>query len=159
MNLNFTFVLQIISFLFLLAVLSKFLYKPLRKYLEERAQQAASIIEDARGAEEKARQHAEEARKALEAAKEGALKLKEEAKRIADRERLDTVNRARDEAQRLVEEAKKQIAKEREDATKKVASEMGELSLNIAAKILGREIKKDDHQRLIEESIREIGHG
>jgi len=159
MNLNFTFVLQIISFLILLAALSKLLYKPLMKYLEERTQKTTGLIEGARDAEEKARQHAGEALKALDVAKEEALKLKEESKRSADKERLDVAGRAKEEAQRLIEEAKKQIEKKYKDATKKVALEVGDLSVNIAAKILGREIKKDDHKRLIEESIREIGHG
>jgi len=87
------------------------------------------------------------------------LKLKEESKRSSDKERLDTVNMAKEEATRMIEEAKKQIAKEHKDTTKRIAKEIGELSLSVASKILGREVKGSDHKRLIDESIREIGRG
>jgi len=157
MNINFTLVLQIISFLILLGSLGKFLYGPLMKYLEERAQKANDILDSARQAEEKAKQYAEETRLALDASKHEALKLKSETKRLADKEKLDTIGQAREEAHRLIEEAKKQIKKEEQDATKRVKVRIGELSLEIASKMLGREIKKKDHERLIDKSIKEIG--
>ena len=159
MNLNFTLVLQIISFLILLGSLGKFLYRPLMKYLEERAQKANDILDSARQAEEKAKEYANQTQQALDAAKHEALKLKDETKRLADKARLDTISRAKEEAHRLVEEAKKQIKKEEQDATKRVKAKIGELSLEIASKILGREIKKDDHNRLIDSSIEEIERG
>jgi len=159
MNINFTLVLQIISFLILLGSLGKFLYRPLMKYLEERAKEANDILDSARQAEEKAKEYADRTQQALDAAKYEALKIKDETRRLADKERLDTISQAREEAHRLIEEAKKQVKKEEQDATKRVKTKIGDLSLEIAAKILGREISEVDHKQLIDNSIEEIERG
>lgn len=159
MNLNFTLILQVISFLILLTLLTKFLYKPFKKYLEDRARRAENLIESARAAEEKAKSYADQTRQALEAAKNEALEMKDKTKRLADKERLDTINQTKIEAHHLLEEAKRQIAKAEKDATKRIRSKIGDLSLDIASKILAREIKKRDHAKLIDESIEEIENG
>lgn len=159
MNLNFTFILQIASFLILLFLLGKFLYKPFTKFLDDKAEEARHMIDGAKESEEKARLYAEQTHQALDMARQEALKLKEEAKRGADKERRSIVSQAKKEAQRVIEEAKKQIKKEEEGVAKRIKGKVGELSLDVAAKILGREIKKDDHKRLIEDSIKEIESG
>jgi F-type H+-transporting ATPase subunit b len=158
-NLNFTFILQILSFLILLFLLGKYLYKPFTKYLDDRAHEAGRIIGDAKEAEEKAQLYAQESQKALGEARQEALRVKEETKRTADKERRETVNQARSEAQRLIDEAKKQILKEQATAAEKVKKELGSLSVDIASRILKREIKPADHKRLIEDAIEEIEGG
>jgi len=153
MNLNFTFVLQIISFLLLLGLLTRFLYKPLTKYLDERAQNIRQMLEAAKQAGEKAQKYAQQTQSALDSARADALKIKEEARRLSDEERRKVVAEAKKEARFLIEEAKAQLGRERERAFKKIKSEAAALSVDIASKILGREIKPEDHQRLIEDSI------
>jgi len=159
MNINFTLILQIISFLILLGLLKKYLYKPFMKYLEDRAKEASNILGSARSAEEKAKEYAEQTRKTLDQAKNDALRLKDETRRIADKERLDTINRSKTEARRIVEEAKKEIKKAESEASKKIKTSIADISMEVARKILGREVKKDDHSKLIDESLREIGSG
>lgn len=156
MNLNFTFVLQIISFLLLLLLLTKFLYKPLTKYLDERAQNVRQMLEAAKEAGEKAQKYAQQTHQALDLARADALKMKEEARRLSDEERRRIIEEAKKEARFLIEETKGQFGRERELAFKKIKSEVAAISVDIASKILGREIKAEDHQRLVEASIAEI---
>lgn len=156
MNLNFTLILQIISFLILLGLLTKFLYRPLAKYLEQRASAIKDMLENAQGAEEQARHYAQESQKALDQARQEALKIRDEAKRISDSERRRIVEEARGQAFSLVEEARRQLGREREATVKKVRADIADISVDIARRILGREISKQDHRRLIEESIAEI---
>jgi len=156
MNLNFTFILQIISFLLLLGLLKKFLYKPLTKYLDERAKAIHNMVEGAKEAEQKAQKYARQTHQALDLARADALKMKKEARRLSDEERRKIIEEAKKEARFLIEEARSQFGRERELAFKKIKSEVAALSVDIASKILGREIKPEDHQRLAEDSIAEI---
>jgi F-type H+-transporting ATPase subunit b len=156
MNLNFTLVLQILSFLILLGLMTRFLYKPFVKYLDERAANIKKMLTNARESEERSRAYAEQTHQALEMAKTEALKMKEEAKRLSDMERRKVIEESKKEAHFLIEEAKKQIDKERDMALKEIKSEIADISIDIARKILGREIKPEDHKRIIEESISEI---
>ena len=70
MNLNFTLVLQILSFLALLSLLTKLLYRPLAKYLDERADNIRELTEGAERDRKKAESYFETSRKELRDAKE-----------------------------------------------------------------------------------------
>ena len=156
MNLNFTLILQIISFLILLGLLTKFLYKPLTKYLDERAEAIKNMTESIKSAEEKARLYAAETHKALQMTREESSKVKKESRRLADEDRKKIIEEAKKEARFLIEGATEQLNVEKNVILKKMQKEIADISLDIARKILGREITKEDHKRIIEESISEM---
>ncbi|MFH1645419.1 MAG: F0F1 ATP synthase subunit B [Candidatus Omnitrophota bacterium] len=156
MNLNFTLILQIISFLVLLGFLMKFLYKPLTKYLDERALFMHEAITNAKLSEDKAKVYAEQTHAALNLAKEEALKIKEEARGLSEDERKRVIQGAKKESMFLVEEARAQLAQEKEELVKKLRAEVSRISVEIAKKVLNRELSKKDHSEIIEESLSEI---
>ncbi len=159
MNLNLTLLLQIISFLILMGLLTKFLYKPLIKMLEERSSQVAQDIESARRSQEEAKRYAEETHNALNMAKEEAIKLKEQARKDADSAKREALSEAKKESMLVIDRAKKEIEKETNNARLKLKREISNLATEVAKKILKREIDKKDHQRLIDESIKGMGDG
>lgn len=156
MNLNFTLILQIVSFLTLLGLLTKFLYKPFIKYLDERAQSIKNMTEGAEKAQEQAKRYAQQTHQALEMAKGEALRIKEETRSLSDTERRRIIEEARKEASSLIEIAKKQLGIERESVLKKIRSDVATISVEIARRLLSKEIREQDHKRLIEESMSEI---
>lgn len=156
MNINFTLVLQIASFLILLGLLTKFLYRPLMKYLDDRAAYIKDTTESVRQAEEKAKKYAEETHRALEMARGESVKIKKESRQIADRERRKIVEEAKKEARFLIEKAMKDLGREKEVILEKIKSDIASISVDIARKVLGREISSKDHNRIIEESISEL---
>ena len=159
MNLNLTLILQIISFLILMGLLAKFLYKPLIKMLEERSSQIAQDIESARRSEEEAKRYAEETQKALNIAKEEAIRIKEQSRKDTDSTRREMLGETKKESISMIDRAKKEIEKEVTSARLRLRGEISNLSTEVAKKILKREIDKKDHEKLIDESIKEIGNG
>lgn len=157
MNLNFTLILQIISFLILLGLLTKFLYKPFMKYLDERALGVKNMIDGAKKAEDQARRYAEETHKALDMAKAESAKMKKEAMGVADEERRRIIEEAKKEARFLAEKAMGRLERDKDELLKKIHKDVAAISVDIAKRVLGREISQKDHERLIEESIKEIG--
>lgn len=156
MNLNFTLVLEIISFLVLLGLLTKFLYKPFMKYLDDRARETNDAIKNAKEAEDKARRYAKETHKALEMARKEAVDIRNEAKKLSDDERQKIIEESKKEGRFLIEEAEKKLGVEKHLLLDKIRGDIASVSVEIAEKMLGREIRKEDHKRLIDESISEI---
>ena len=156
MNLNATLIIEVVSFLLLLFILTKLLYRPLLKFMDERQKAVKEMIENARHSQQQAQEYAGQTHKALDMAKEEALKIKEETRSISDSERRKIIEEAKRESRRLIDDARRQLDKERGLMIKELRAEVALISLDIARKILGREIKSQDHQRLIEESITEI---
>jgi len=156
MSLNLTLILQIISFLILMGLLAKFLYKPLIKILEQRNSQIAKNIEDAKRSQEEARRYAKETHQALNMAKEEALRIEEQTRKDADSTRRSMLNEAKKEYISIIDKAKNQIEKETDSARLKLKQDIADVSLKIAKKILEKEITKKDHERLIDESIKEM---
>ena len=156
MNLNFTLVLEILSFLILLGLLVKFLYRPVTKYLDERAMEISEATKNAKKYEEKARFHAGASEKTLNEAKEESIKIRKEARRLADGERRRIIEEAKKEARFLMEKSVDEFGREKEELIKNLRKDVATISADIAGRILGREISEKDHERLIKDSIEEL---
>ena len=61
------------------------------------------------------------------------------------------------DAEKLRTEAEADIAQERKKAVNEVKDEIGGMAMEIASKVVEREIKEADHQDLIDEFIKNVG--
>ena len=57
MNINATLIIQLVSFLILAGLLAKFFYRPLTEFLDKRAGQVQSVIEEAKNDQQQAREN------------------------------------------------------------------------------------------------------
>lgn len=156
MNLNFTLVLQVISFLILMVVLTRLFYRPLLNFLDSRAKSIRENIEEAGRDRASAQKELERSRAELHRAREEALKMKELSERETNEARRKTLLEAKEEADRMLVKAKEDFAREVQRARAELKKEVGDISILMAEKILAREIKKEDRKRLIEEGIDKI---
>ena len=156
MNLNFTLIIQIISFLIFLGLLTRYFYKPFMGYLDRRSQELKAMIEETRKNREASQEVMKKAQDELRATKQEVLQMKNATAKEADEHRRLSMEETKKEASSLLERAKKDIKKEVAEAKGHLKSEMALLSVKIARKILGREVKEQDHKKLIKDSIREL---
>lgn len=82
--------------------------------------------------------------------------LREATTRAQKREE-EIVNAARAEAQALRNAAEAEMAQERKKAVNDLKNEIGGIAVEIASKVVEREINTADHQALIDEFIRNVG--
>ena len=61
------------------------------------------------------------------------------------------------DAEKLRTEAEADIAQERKKAVNEVKDEIGGIAMEIASKVVEREIKEEDHKDLIDEFIKNVG--
>ena len=156
-NLNVTLLIQAVNFLILVALLSRFLYTPLTKFLKERAEGIEKSLAEAKLAREAAAKAQEENRSQILATQREAAALREQAQRDVEAERQRLLKASRDEAQRLMEEAKAAIEAETKRARATLREEVVGLSLAAAERLLGRSLTGDDQKRLAEQYVRELG--
>jgi F-type H+-transporting ATPase subunit b len=156
-NLNVTLLIQVVNFLILIALLSKFLFKPLTRFLAERAEGIEKSLIEARLAREAAAKAQEEYRNQILATQREAALLREQAQREVEAERQRLLKESREEAQRLVAEGKAQIEAETRRAKASLRQEVIGLSLLVAERILGRAMTAGDQARLAEQYLRDLG--
>jgi F-type H+-transporting ATPase subunit b len=153
---NWTLGVQLISFLLLLAVLYKLMYRPLVGALEGRSAAIQQQLAEAQAAREEAQRQLGAMEERIRAAQADAQALRERALREAAelRERLSA--EARQEAARLVEAAQAQIGQEVRRARAELRAEVGVLATQIAERLVRKSLSDEDHQRLVREALARI---
>ena len=142
-----------VSFGILYFILAKFAWKPILGAVNEREQS----IKDALSAAEKAKDEMENLKsdneKILNEAKLQRELLLKEAREIKSKIISDAENEATEKANKLIESAKTAIENEKSAAMKGLKHTVVDLSLNIAEKLLSKELENKEKQL---ENIQEI---
>jgi F-type H+-transporting ATPase subunit b len=144
-------------FLILFFGLKKFAWPSILTMLKERE----TAISNALSAAEKAREEIKHLHADNEKLLREARIQSEEILRRADEMRKETIGKAQNEAQkeyeRILENARFAIENEKNAAIVELQNEVAKLSIDIAEKILGEEMKnKQQYDKMIEKSIQDI---
>jgi F-type H+-transporting ATPase subunit b len=145
-----------VIFLLVLVVLGKYAWGPLLKGLQARESYIREALEAARRERSDAEARLREYQEKLAAARTEATAIIEEGRRDAEAVKRKLEEQARLESDKMVERAKREIEAATTEATRHLYALSAQLSTELAARILGREINAGDHERLISESIAEI---
>ena len=145
----------IISFLIFLWVLKKFAWTPILKALDEREQGIKANIDSARIAREEAEAALKEYRKRLAEAQVEAQGVVAKARQDAERVREELIAKSKSDAEGILERARRQIELESQAAIKAIRSEVADMAVIAAERIIGRTLTPEDQHRLAEESLQE----
>jgi F-type H+-transporting ATPase subunit b len=156
-NLNLTLLLQTINFIILAVVLYKFLFKPLASFMEKRADGIRHSLEEAKQAREEVARARAEHEEALRAVRQETAALRQRMERELTEERERAIQQSREEANRMIAQARAEIDQEVRRAKAELRAETVTLSLTAAERLLQRALTEEDHRRLAEQSIEEIG--
>jgi F-type H+-transporting ATPase subunit b len=142
-----------LSFLVLLFILRKFAWKPILGAVNSREEG----IKDALAAAEKARRemenlHADNERILKEARVERETMLKE-AREIKSKMITDAKDEAQIQAGKMIEQAKAAIESEKKAAMSELKNQVATLSLEIAEKVVRKELSNKDSQIQLVESM------
>ncbi len=150
------YIWTIATFLVLVALLAKFAWRPLLEALEARQESIRKSLDDARQAKVELERLQGESAKILAQARVEAEAMISRTRSDAERFREELKDKARAEAATLVRNAEQQIALETSRALQQIRHEAVELSVAIASKVLERNVTREDNERLIEETFRQL---
>ena len=156
-NINWTLVFNLINFAILLYLLNRLLFKPALKYLDRRRETIHARMQAAQADEERAAALATEQREALTEARKRAEKIGEAARREAEAVVEASKAEAREAAERILEDGGRQLAQERDRMIDELREAYAEITVLGAERVLDREIRIEDHRKLLDQLLEEIG--
>lgn len=137
----------------LVGILWKYAWGPLLKALEGREKSIQARFDEAARKIEDAERRVVEYEEKIGHIKDEAAEIVAEAKRDAERLREDIQARAEKEAQMTLGRAKREIHLAKEAAVQELRDGMVDLTAELAARVIEREVNKDDHRRFIENAV------
>ena len=156
LSLNLTFPVEIVVFLFLLYLLSRYVFPPIDKALRARQQLIARSLSEA----EEARREVEEARKKeradLAEARHQAQEILDRAQKLGEELREELRQKGREEQEGMLTRARAELAQEREKAVSQLRNQVADLVLMATTKVLQEELDPKRQRRLIDEALGEV---
>jgi len=158
-EINGTVIVELLTFLVMLAVLARYVYPEVVKVAEARQRAIAQQLHDAEQARATAEARLKEAQAQLEEARKTAQQVIDSANKSGEQLRQDMRQKAEEDARRIAESARKDIEAERDRALQSARSEVAALVVTATEKVIGETLDQPKHRQLIERAIEEVASG
>ncbi|CAM4152598.1 F0F1 ATP synthase subunit B [Paenibacillus alkaliterrae] len=149
--------ITILAFLLLYWGLNKWAFGPLFGVMEKRRQLVLEQMNTAESSRKQAEQAMSEQKAALEQARREAYEIIEQARTTSTKQADDIVQSAKSEATRLKDDAVKDIETEKNKAISALRTEVGNISVQIASKIIEKQVDEKAQEQLVDQYLKEVG--
>jgi F-type H+-transporting ATPase subunit b len=148
----------LVAFVVLLALLAKFAFKPIAVALDRRGAAIKAALDEAEKQRADAKKLMEDYQKQVAQARAEAGKIIEEARALSEKVRKDLVDKANAEAAALIQRAQEEIARQKDKSIQELKDIVANLSVQIASRVLEREVNETTHRQLVDQLITDLGH-
>ena len=149
--------LSLANLVIIFLIMKKFLFKPVQKVMTERQNQVDKIYSDANESLDAAKELKQEYEHHLASARQEADTLIKTATQTAQRRSDQIVAEANSQASHVKQKAEAEIAQQKQQMLKDVRSEISGLAVDIASKVVEREINQKDYDGFVDEFIQNVG--
>lgn len=149
--------ISLLNLLLIFIIFKRFLYKPVRKFLDKRKAAIDADYSDAKEAKDAANAEKEAYEAKMKNAQNEADEMIKSAAATADRRSAKIIDDAKTKADGLIRQAHGEIELEKKKAADDIRREIADVSMLISEKVLEREINEDDHREFIDSFIEGIG--
>jgi F-type H+-transporting ATPase subunit b len=154
---DYTVPAQIISFLLLVWVLGKFVWKPVINMMEKRRISIEDTLNQAKEERQQAEQIKKEYQEEMRKARQEAQEVIAKATKVSEDRAVEILAMAREEAEKVKKDALVDIERERDRAIFEVKAQVADLSVAVAEKIIRQQLDLPNQEKLIEQFIKEVG--
>lgn len=148
---------SLVSFLVLFVILWKFALPPITDMLDKRAETIRESLERAEETRVEAERLLEEYKQQMAEARQEAAKVIEQGRTVAEALKDDIVKKANEEAEGIIVKARESIEAEKKAAVAELQKSVADLSVAVAGKLIGEKLTSEDHAKLIDRYIAEVG--
>ncbi len=138
-------------------LMKKFLYAPVRSMIAKREAEIESQYAAAAEAEKSANENRDLYAAKMRGAREEADDILRKATVAADRNGSRIVEEARDKADGIIRQAQNEAVLEKKKAEAEVRRQIADVSAALTEQMLQREIRTEDHRKLIDSFLQEMG--
>jgi len=158
-DINGTVIVELITFLAMLAIVARWVYPEIVRLAEARQRQIANLLKEAEKSRADAEARLKDAETKLNEARRTAQSVIDAANKSGEQLRSELKQKAEEEAKRLTETARKEINAERERAVQSVRAEVAGLVVVATEKVIGETLDENKHRQLIDRAIAEATSG
>ncbi|SHJ74453.1 F-type H+-transporting ATPase subunit b [Dethiosulfatibacter aminovorans DSM 17477] len=156
-ELNWTFVFQILNTFILYLLLKKFLFAPVTEVIEAREKSISDSLNDAERISNEAEKYKVEYYGKLQSAEEEGREIIAKATRNADEKSNNMIKEAREMVARQKEKAEADIEVEKKKAINEIKDEISSLAILAASKVLENEVDEDTNKTIVNKFIEQVG--
>jgi F-type H+-transporting ATPase subunit b len=145
------------AFLVLFVFVWKFALPPIVRMLDERADKIRESIEKAEETRIEAERLLEDYKVQMTEARGDAAKVIEQGRKVAETMKDDIIAKANEEAAGIVAKAREAMESDKNAAMAELQASVADISVSVAGKLIGEKLSADDHAKLIEKYMAEVG--
>jgi F-type H+-transporting ATPase subunit b len=142
-----------VTFLIVFFLMKKFAWGPILKMIQEREESIEHALNSAQKAKEEMAELQNNNEKLLAEARLEKDKMLKEAREIKETMINDAKDAAQKEAQRIMADARNSIQNEKMVAINELKSQVALMSVDIAEKIIRKDLSKDENQKTLVASL------
>jgi F-type H+-transporting ATPase subunit b len=146
----------LVTFVIVLVVLKKYAFGPIQAAIDARRAAIESDIDAAQSAREEAQTALAEYRQALADSRKEATKILDDARRVSEEQRQKAIAELEAEKTRLLKRAKDEIDAETRRSLQTIKSQLAELTVATAEKVVRTRLDEDEQRRLIDEALADV---
>ncbi len=152
-----TLIVTICNLFLQMFIVKKFLLDKVMKVLDDRRKAADQEITQAKEAKDEAMSIKATYEENMRQAKAEANEILSHAQKTAAARSEEIIGEAQAQAVRIKEKASADIAQEKKNALNQVKDEISGIAMAIAEKVVERQLNEDDHEKLVNQFIDNLG--
>jgi F-type H+-transporting ATPase subunit b len=149
--------ISLCNLLIIFLIMKKFLFGPVQAMMKTRREQVDKIYSDADESRTSANQMKQEYEQKMASARQEADTLIKTATQTAQRKSDQIVSEANSQASHVKQKAEEEIAQQKKQMLQDIRSEISGLAVDIASKVVEREINQKDYDGFVDEFIQNVG--
>ena len=147
----------LLTFGVMFGLLAKLSFKPIAGALDRRSQAIKKSLDQADQSRAEAKKLMEDYQKQLAEARNEAGKIIEEARQLGEKVHKEVVEKANAEASAVVQRAQEEITRQKDKGIQEMKDTVADLSVQIASRVIEKEVNEATHRQLIENLIKDLG--
>jgi F-type H+-transporting ATPase subunit b len=156
-ELNWTFVFQLVNTLILFLILKYLLFKPVTAFMQKRENEIKKQIQDAKQLDEQAQALRMQYESKLALAEDEGKDIIKKYTQRAENRAFEIVKTAESEVDTMKLNAHRELERERVKAVNELKGQISELTILAASKVVEKDLNEADHRELINKFISEVG--
>lgn len=148
---------HILNFILMYVIVRTLVYNPVRKFMKARTERIAAETEEAESKLREADELQKQYDVKLQKAHEEAILLLKESEERAEGSAQKIIDEAEHKSKQLIRSSREQIEIEQQSALEKQREELADLAVEIASKVLKREVSLKDNEAVIDDFFEHVG--
>jgi len=149
-------VINIANIIVLFLILQLLVYKPVKKFMDKRSEKIQKELQEAQQKHDAAEQEQKNMTQTLSQMEQTTVAALKEKQTVALNQADIIILNAKKEAEAILNTAREQAAQEHRKALMNLKDEVAKLAVDIAEKLIARELQQKDNETIVDEFFKEV---